>query len=253
MKHNKNPVKDIAEKLGKRAKVVSGKIKSRIPAYVEFLKTLAKAGKNVSLDIDEGLIKIKEDFINDYLKEVSAEDKGLRSIKIMCREKSAVFVIELKKFLLDGVIEIPFTVESFMFSKENRTIAFKFGDKKVVKGNNYYSKIMLWFALSVLSIFYRKEELLKSRPFCLDSTMKPNHDGKYTIELNKIPELRELFEKNMGNIRYWDLITIDKLSFEKGLMIFRLSRRPAAIIKLSIGLIEMLPAGRLIRPLVNRF
>jgi len=252
MRHNKNPVKDIAERLGKRAKVVSGEIKSRIPVYVEFLKTLAKAGKNVSLDIDEGLIKIKEDFINDYLKEVSAEDKGLRSIKIICRDKSAAFVIELKKFLLDGVIEIPFTVESFMFSRENRTITFKFGDKKVIKGNNYYSKIMFWFALSILSIFYRKEDLLKSRPFCLDS-MKPDHNGKYTIELNKVPELKELFEKDVANIRYWDLITIDKLSFEKGLMMFRLSRRPAAIIKVSIGLIEMLPAGRLIRPLVNRF
>ena len=139
-----------------------------------------------------------------------------------------------------------------MFSRENRTITFKFGDKKVIKGNNYYSKIMLWFALSILSIFYRKEDLLKSRPFCLDS-MQPDHDGKYTIELNKIPELKELFEKDVANIRYWDLITIDKLSFEKGLMMFRLSRRPAAIIKVSIGLIEMLPAGRLIRPLVNRF
>ena len=104
MRHNKNPVKDIAERLGKRAKVVSGEIKSRIPVYVEFLKTLAKAGKNVSFDIDEGHIKIKEDFINDYLKEVSAEDKGLRSIKIMCREKSAAFIIELKKFLLVSLI-----------------------------------------------------------------------------------------------------------------------------------------------------
>ncbi len=111
---------------------------------------------------------------------------------------------------------------------------------------------MFWFDLSILSIFYRKEDLLKSRPFCLDS-MKPDHDGKYTIELNKIPELKELFEKDMANIRYWDLITIDKLSFEKGLMMFRLSRRPATIIKVSIGLIEMLPVGRLIRPLVNRF
>ncbi len=252
MKHNKNPVKDIAERLGKRAKVVSGEIKSRIPVYAEFLKTLTKAGKSVSLDIEEGHIKIKEDFINDYLKEVSAEDKGLRSIKIICKDKSAAFVIGLKKFLLDGVIEIPFTVESFIFSKKNRTITFKFGDQKVVKGNNYYSKIMLWFALSILSIFYRKEELLKGRPFSLDS-MQPDHDGKYTIELNKIPELKELFEKDVANIRYWDLITIDKLSFEKGLMIFRLSRRPAAIIKVSIGLIEMLPVGRLIRPLVNRF
>ena len=87
-----------------------------------------------------------------------------------------------------------------MFSRENRTITFKFGDKKVIKGNNYYSKIMLWFALSILSIFYRKEDLLKNRPFCLDS-MQPDHDGKYTIELNKIPELKELFEKDVANIR----------------------------------------------------
>jgi hypothetical protein len=83
--------------------------------------------------------------------------------------------------------------------------------------------------------------------------MQFNHDGTYTIELNKIPELRELFEKDVANIKYWDLITIDNLSFEKGMMIFRLSHKPAAVMKLSIGIIEMLPAGRLIRPLVNRF
>jgi hypothetical protein len=252
MKRNKIPVQDIAERLGKRAKVVSEDIKARIPVYAEFLETLAKVGKNVSLDIDEGLIKIKEVFVNDYLKEVSAEDKGLRSIKIMCGENGAAFIIELKKFLLGGVIEIPFTVDNFIFSREKRTITFKFGDKQAAKGNSYYSRIALWFVLPILSIFHRKEDLLKDRPFCLDS-MKLNHDGKYIIDLNKIPELRELFEKNTANIRYWDLITIDRLWFEKGLIIFRLSRKTAAIMKLSIGLMKVLPAGRFIRSLVDRF
>ncbi|MFQ5714952.1 MAG: hypothetical protein ACE5GU_13050 [Candidatus Scalinduaceae bacterium] len=252
MKRKIIPVKDIAEKLGKRAKAISEDIMLRIPVYLEFLKTLASIGKNVSLDIDKGHIKIKEAFVNDYLKEVSVEDKGLRSIKITFREKSAVFIIELKKFLLDGTIEIPFTVDSFIFSREKKTITLKFGDKKVTRGNNYYSKIILWFVLSILRIFYRKEALLKRKHLCLDS-VQFNHDGTYTIELNKIPELRELFEKDVANIRYWDLITIDKLTFEKGMMIFRLSHKPAAVMKLSIGIIETLPAGRLIRPLVNRF
>ncbi len=252
MKRKIIPIKDIAEKLGKKAKVFSEDIMSRIPVYLEFLKSLASIGKNVSLDTDKGLIKVKEDFVNECLKEVSVEDKGLRSIKITCREKSAVFIIELKKFLLDGTIEIPFTVDSFIFSKEKKTITLKFGDKKVTRGNNYYSKIILWFVLSILRIFYKKEDLLKRKHLCLDS-MQFNHDGTYTIELNKIPDLRELFEKDVVNIKYWDLITIDNLSFEKGMMIFRLSRKPAAVMKLSIGIIEALPAGRLIRPLVNRF
>jgi hypothetical protein len=251
MKHNKIPVKDIAEKLGKRAKAVSEDIKVKIPVYVDFLKTLASIGKNVSLDPDEGLIKLKEVFVNDYLKEVSAEDKGLRSVKLMCREKHAAFIIELKKFILDGIIEIPFTVNNFIFNKEKKTISLKFGDKKVTKGNNYYSKIVFWLVLSILNIF-KRNEMLKNKTFSHDS-IQLSHDGNYTIELNKIPELRELFKKDMSNIKYWDLIAIDNLSFEKGLMIFRLSRKPAAIIRLFIGLAEILPSGRLIRSLVNRF
>ncbi len=53
MKRKIIPVKDIAEKLGKRAKAFSEDIMSRIPVYLEFLKTLASIGKNVSLDLDK--------------------------------------------------------------------------------------------------------------------------------------------------------------------------------------------------------
>ncbi|ODS33288.1 MAG: hypothetical protein SCARUB_01541 [Candidatus Scalindua rubra] len=230
MQNSKISIKDIAEKLGRGAKVVSEEIKGRIPLYLELLKTLANIGKNISLDVDKGIIKIKEGFINDYLNDVSIEDKGLQSIKISCKEGSASFLIKLKRFLFEGVIEIPFTVESFIFSKDKRTVTFKFGDKKVDKVNNYYSKILFWFSLSIVSIFYKKEERIKKGLFHQDSIMH-NPDGTHTIDLNKIPELREVFKKDMAKIRYWDLISMDKLSFEKGLIILRLSRKLATIIK----------------------
>ena len=118
--------------------------------------------------------------------------------------------------------------------------------------NKYYSKILFWFSLSVISIFYKKDEGIKKSIFHEDSlTIHP--DGTHTIDLNKIPELRELFKKDMVNIKYWDLISIDKLSFEKGLVILRLSHKLATIIRICIGIVEVLPKGRLIRPLLNRF
>lgn len=252
MKDNLSAIKDIAEKLGRGAKTVSEEIRGRLPVYLELLKTLANLGKNISLDIDRGVIKIKEGFVNKYVNEVSIEDEGLQSIRVACMDGNASFFVELKRLFFEGVIEMPFTVESFIFNKDRRTVTFRLGDKKIDKVNNYYSKILFWFSLSIISIFYKKEDVIKKGIFHEDS-LTVNPDGTHTIDLNRIPELRELFKKDMANIRYWDLISMDRLSFEKGLILLRLSRKPATIIKTFIGIVEVLPKGRLIRPLLNRF
>ena len=118
--------------------------------------------------------------------------------------------------------------------------------------NKRISLIYIRISLSVISIFYKKGEGAKKSIFREDLlTVHP--DGTHTIDLDKIPELRELFRKDMANIKYWDLISIDKLSFEKGLVILRLSHKLATIIKTCIGIVEVLPKGRLVRPLLNRF
>ncbi|MBT6225820.1 MAG: hypothetical protein HOI47_04085, partial [Candidatus Scalindua sp.] len=212
----------------------------------------ARLGKNISLDVDNGVLKIREGFVNNYLSEVSIEDKGLRSIKVSCEDGNASFSIEFKKLLFDGIIKMPFTVEHFVFNKDERTVTFKFGEKKIDKVNNYYSKILFWFSLSVISIFYDKGDGIKNSIFSQDS-LTVNPDGTHTIDLNKISELRELFSKNVVNVRYWDLISMDKLSFEKGLITLRLSRKLTNIVRTAIGIVEVLPKGRFIRPLLNRF
>ena len=117
MKDSRLSIKDIAKKLGRGAKSVSEEVRERLPAYIELLKTLARLGKNISLDVDNGILKVREDFVNDYLSEVSIEDKGLRSIKISCEDGNASFSIELKKILFDGIVKMPFTVEHFVFNK----------------------------------------------------------------------------------------------------------------------------------------
>ncbi|GAX60491.1 hypothetical protein SCALIN_C13_0002 [Candidatus Scalindua japonica] len=147
---------------------------------------------------------------------------------------------------------MPFTVEHFIFNKNKRSVTFKFGEKKIEKANNYYSKILFWFSLSVISIFYNKGDGLKDSIFSQDS-LTVNPDGTHTIDLNKIPELREIFLKNLMNLRYWDMISMDKLSFEKGLITMRLSRKLTNIVRAAIGIIEVMPKGRFIRPLLNRF
>ena len=252
MNDNLSSVKGVAEKLGRGAKAISEEIREKVPVYLDLLKTLSSLGKNISLDVDRGEIKIKEGFINDYVKEISIGDKNLQSIRVSCMDGNASFFIELKKFFFEGVIEIPFKVEGFIFNKDRRVVTFKLGEKKIEKVNKYYSKILFWFSLSVISIFYKKKEGIKKSIFHEDSlTIHP--DGTHTIDLNKIPELRELFEKDMANIKYWDLISIDKLSFGKGLLILRLSHKLATKIRICIGIVEVLPKGRLIRPLLNRF
>jgi hypothetical protein len=252
MKDNLSSIKDIAVKLGRSAKAISEEIRGRLPVYLELLETLANLGKNISLDIDRGVIKIKEGFVNEYVNEVSVEDEGLQSMRVACMDGNASFFVELKRLFFEGVIEMPFTVESFIFNKDRRTVTFKLGDKKIDKVNNYYSKILFWFSLSIISIFYKKEDGIKKGIFHEDS-LTVNPDGTHTIDLDRIPELRELFKKDMANIRYWDLISMDRLSFEKGLILLRLSRKPATLIKTFIGIVEVLPKGRLIRPLLNRF
>lgn len=248
----KASIKDIAVKLGRSAKAISEEIRGRLPVYLELLETLANLGKNISLDIDRGVIKIKEGFVNEYVNEVSIEDKGLQSIRVACMDGNASFFVELKRLFFEGVIEMPFMVESFIFNKDRRTVTFKLGDKKIDKVNNYYSKILFWFSLSIISIFYKKEDGIKKGIFHEDS-LTVNPDGTHTVDLNRIPELRELFKKDMANIRYWDLISMDRLSFEKGLILLRLSRKPATLLKTFIGIVEVLPKGRLVRPLLNRF
>ena len=86
MKDNLSAIKDIAEKLGRDAKAISEEIRGRLPVYLELLKTLANLGKNISLDIDRGVIKIKEGFVNKYVNEVSIEDEGLQSIRVACMD-----------------------------------------------------------------------------------------------------------------------------------------------------------------------
>ncbi|MBT6231488.1 MAG: hypothetical protein HOI47_33010, partial [Candidatus Scalindua sp.] len=54
MKDNRRSIKNIAEKLGRGAKSASEEIRERLPAYIELLKTLARLGKNISLDVDNG-------------------------------------------------------------------------------------------------------------------------------------------------------------------------------------------------------
>ncbi len=252
MKNKRLSIKGIAEKLGRGAKDVSEDVREKLPAYIEFLKTLARLGRKISFDIDNGILKIREEFVNDYLSEVSIEDQGVRSIKVSCVDGSASFLIELKKFLFDGVIEIPFTVESFIFNKDKRIISFKFGKKKIDKVNNYYSKILFWFSLSVISIFYKTKGGIKKGFFIQDS-LNIASDGTHTIDLNEIPELRELFNKDMVNVRYWDFISMEKLSFERGLITLRLSHKLSKTMKTCIEIVEVLPKGRLIRPLINRF
>ncbi len=245
-------IKYIAGKIGRGAKGVSEEVRERLPAYIELLKTLARVGKNISLDVDNGVLKVKERFVNDYLSEVTIEDKGIKSIKISCEEGKASFSIELKKILFDGVIEMPFTVEHFVFNKDKRIVVFNFAEKKIDKVNNYYSKFIFWFSLSIISIFSEKGGGLKKSFFSQES-LTVNPDGTHTIDLNKIPELKELFRKDVVKIRYWDMISMDKLSFEKGLITLRLSRKLTNIIRTAIGIIEVMPKGRFIRPILNRF
>ncbi len=252
MKDRRSSIKNIAEKLGRGAKSVSDEIGERLPAYIGLLKTLARLGKNISLDIDNGGLKVREEFINNYLRDVTIEDKGVRSIKVSCSDGNASFSLELKKALFDGVIEVPFTVEHFIFNKNKRSVTFKFGEKKIEKVNNYYSKILFWFSLSVVSIFYDKGDGINNSIFSQDS-LTVNPDGTHTIDLNKVPELGGLFKKNVMNLKYWDMISMDKLSFEKGLITLRLSRKLANIVRTTVGIIEVLPKGRFIRPLLNRF
>ncbi|MDR4499316.1 MAG: hypothetical protein MRK02_15580 [Candidatus Scalindua sp.] len=252
MIRTKIPIKNIRAKLNRGVKIATGEIKSKIPIYIDFLITLACIGKNLSLDIDNGFIKIREDLINDYLKGVPLEDKGLRSIRISCNEYGASFFVEIKKFLLDGTIEIPFTVDNFIFNKEKKIITFRFGNKKVNKVKNCYSKIAFWFMASILNIFLRKGEQLTGN-LVLPDSLVANRDGTYTLDLNRIAELNELFSKGVINLKYWDFISIDKLSFGEKLVVLRLLRNRAMIIKMTLGFIEILPVGRLIRPLLNRF
>jgi hypothetical protein len=110
MNDNLSSIKGVAEKLGRGAKAISEEIRERVPVYLDLLKTLASLGRNISLDVDRGEIKIKEGFINDYVKEISIGDKNLQSIRVNCMDGNASFFIELKKFFFEGVIEIPFKV-----------------------------------------------------------------------------------------------------------------------------------------------
>ena len=165
MNDNLSSIKGVGEKLGRGAKAISEEIRERVPVFLDLLKTLSSLGKNISLDVDRGEIKIKEGFINDYVKEISIGDKNLQSIRVSCMDGNASFFIELKKFFFEGVIEIPFKVEGFIFNKDRRVVTFKLGEKKIEKVNKYYSKILFWFSLSVISIFYKKKEGVKKSIF----------------------------------------------------------------------------------------
>ena len=176
--------------------------------YMEIYKAISDLGKIISLrEIGSGRIGIKEEFINDCLQKSSTGDSSIRSIRISCKKGNASFFVEFKKYLLSGIIEIPFHVESFIFNNMDKKITFSLDKKKAI-AKGYSSKLLLWFTLSVIGTFSRKKDLIKTIINDNDFVEK-NQDDTYSIDLSKIPELENVFKKP-----YWKLIRINGVSFD---------------------------------------
>lgn len=176
--------------------------------YMEIYKALSDLGKIISLkEIGNGCIGIKEEFINDCLRKSSTGDSGIISIRVSCKKDNASFFVEFKKYLLGGIIEIPFHVESFIFNSRDKKITFSLDKKKAI-AKGYRSKLLLWFTLSVIGTFSRKGDLIKAIITDNDFVEK-NQNGTYSIDLSKIPELENMFKKP-----HWKLIRINGMSFD---------------------------------------
>jgi len=186
--------------------------------YTEIFDSISELGKIVSLgEITKGCIGIREEFINGKLERISSDDSIIRSVKVSLKENSGSFFLEMKKFMVRGVAEIPFEVVSFKFNNEEKRITFRIGKKKAI-GDNYYSKLLLWFTLSVLGLFNKKKDLLK----CVlknDDCLENNADGSCTINFAKISELKDSFNKP-----HWKLIRIDGMRLDKETVFLELNR-----------------------------
>ncbi len=185
--------------------------------YMEIYNALAKLGKIVSFrEISKGRIGVRQEFINSRLENVSAEDKGIKSICISCRKENGSFFLDLKKFMVSGKVEIPFKVAGFTFNNEVKKITFEIGKKKTFV-NDYYSKALLWFTLAVIEAFSGKNDMLVSA-FKDTDCLKKNEDGTYTIDLKEISTLNKVFERPV-----WKLVKIDGLTIDDEIVMLQLN------------------------------
>lgn len=198
--------------------------------YMEVYNALLKLGKIISLrEIGKGYIGIKEEYINNQLKKVCGDDYGVKSLRISCKKDKGSFFVELKRFLISGIIEIPFQVDGFIFNSDVKEITFRIGREKGI-AKDYYSRLLLWFTLTVIGAFNNKNDLLKC-VFKNNSYLKKNLDNTYTIDLAAIPELQDSFKRP-----YWKLIRIDGALLDSETVLLRLHKELAdKIISISDG------------------
>ncbi|MGR3176875.1 MAG: hypothetical protein ACUZ8E_02330 [Candidatus Anammoxibacter sp.] len=186
--------------------------------YMEIYNALLKLGEIVSLrEIGKGYVGIKEEYINRQLEKVDNEDNVIKSLRISCKKDKGLFHVELKKYLVRGIIEIPFQVDSFTFNSNVKEITFRIGKERSI-AKDYYSRLLLWFTLTVIGTFTKNGDLLKR--FSKDNSyLKKNNDGSYTIDLASIPELKEYFKRP-----YWKLIRVDGILLDTETVLLKLHK-----------------------------
>lgn len=187
--------------------------------YAEIYEALSKLGKIISLrEIRSGRIGIREEFINKKLEGISAEDKGIESIRISLKENRGIFSLKIKKFMFNGVAEIPFEVESFTFNREVKKIRFTIGKKRAI-ADSYYSKLLIWFTLAVISAFNSKDNDLLKYVLKNSDYLELNRDGSYTIDFTKISGLDNLFRKP-----HWKFVRIDSMKLDREIIFLQLHK-----------------------------
>ena len=186
--------------------------------YSEIYNTLSRVGKIISLrELGKGYIGIKEEYINTHLQKACENSSSIRSLRVSCRKDSGLFKLEFKKFFVNGSIEIPFQITSFTFNSAVKEVTFKI-EKEKRTGNDYYSSLFLWFILTVIGAFNTKNDLL-DYVITDNSYLKKEQDGKYTVDLGAIPELKETFQRF-----HWKLMRFDELRISNKMVLLHLHK-----------------------------
>ncbi len=186
--------------------------------YSEIYNVLSKLGTIISLkELGKGYIGIKEDYINLRLQKACGNSSGIKSLHVSCSKDKGSFILEFKKFFVKGTVEIPFQITFFKFNSVVKEVTFKI-EKEKRSGNDYYSRLFLWFILTVIGAFNTKNDLL-DYVISDNSYLRKEQDGQYTVDLCAIPELKDTFQRF-----HWKRIRFDGLRIDNNIVFLHLHK-----------------------------
>jgi hypothetical protein len=198
-----------------------------------------------------GQIVIKDHTVNEYIEKHYKDSFGdkLKDVKVFFIDGGLCLCAALKphRLLPDVMVDINFALDSFDFRPGAHNFNFRFTEKPKLTFPEQRSKV----SLRILNFIFEKIVGSKriigivSRKLNEMSFLAWNYD-RVTLDLDKHPEAKKLFEKRVPLIgmKIFDFIGVKEILFGKGEVVLKPKIYPDDLVEKLQDIRDLVAAGR---------